>query len=156
MASRFFKERDIANVIDRVNKELIDNVVGQTCTLYKIDVNHTEVNMYGETAKGGKLYKQGVEIPCLIESNDFDWNTDEFGPDSNQAVDFKFTRAKLIELGILPEVGDLIKWNYAYFEVHSTNENNLIGGNPDQNHDLIIFTHLTRQTRLNLVDGRRT
>ena len=62
---------------------------------------------------------------------------------------------KLIEIGFRPEIGDIIKWNYAYFEIHSTNENNLIAGDPEENHDLIVFTHMTRQTRLNITDERR-
>ena len=155
MARRFLNKRDIENVINRVNKEVIEDVVGQFCVIYKIDSNNTQINMYGETAKGGKIYQPGVEIPCLIEANDFDFNTDEFGSDVEQSVEFRFFRDKLIELDFRPEIGDVINWNFSYFEIHSTNENNLIGGDVEENHDLIVSTHMTRQTRLNITDERR-
>ena len=35
MARKFFSDRDV-NVFNKFNKELIDQVVGQTCIVYKI------------------------------------------------------------------------------------------------------------------------
>ena len=148
MARRFFSDRDI-KTFDKFSKELVDDVVGQTCILYKLELEETKVNVYGE-AEGGKQYQTGIELPCLIEAEDIAFNTDEFGPDSSQNASFRFHRNTLIEKGAAPQVGDIIKWNYAFFEINSINENKLIGGNTEQNYDLIAQTHLTRPTKVGI------
>ena len=148
MAHRFFSDRDI-KTFDKFNKELIDEVIGQKCILYKLELSETKTNVYGE-AEGGKNYQNGIELPCLIEHEDIAYNTDEFGPDSSQNVAFRFHRNTLIEKEAAPEVGDIIKWNYAFFEINSLNENNLLGGDTELNHDVIAQTHLTRPTKVGI------
>ena len=104
----------------------------------------------------GKIYNPGVKLDALIDSTDFDWNTDEFGPDAQQTVTFSFLRNNLIDKGnVVVEVGDIIEWNYAYFEVDVINENKLIGGNVDQNFDVVAETHMTRLSKLNIIERQR-
>ena len=120
MAGRFVSDRDNL-IIDQFNKELIEVVIGQTCTIYKINAYNTKTNIYGESVGGGKNYNVGVQLPCIITASDIDWNVDLFGPDSGQNVTFAFLRNMLIEKCVLPEVGDIIDWNYAYFEINAIN-----------------------------------
>ena len=156
MASRFLTNRHIENVVDRINKELINDFAGQKAILYKVNVNDTKTNIYGESVGGfGKIYNNGVELPCLINANDIDWNTDEFGPSSGQTATFAFHRTSLIELNVRPEIGDILDWNYAYFEINSLNENKLLAGDPDKNHDLVATAHLTKRSRLNIEERQR-
>ena len=56
---------------------------------------------------------------------------------------------------VVVEVGDIIEWNYAYFEVDTINENKLIGGNVEQNFDVVASAHMTRQSKLNIVERQR-
>ena len=149
MAGRFVSDRDNL-IIDQFNKELIEDVIGQTCTIYKINAYNTKTNIYGESVGGGKNYNIGVQLPCVISHSDIDWNVDLFGPDSGQNVTFAFLRNMLIEKCVLPEVGDIIDWNYAYFEINSINENKLLGGDAEKNHDLEAICHMTRRSKLNL------
>ena len=147
MARRFFSDRDV-NTFSTINKSLMGKVVGTTCIVYKISSEETQINVYGESTGMGKIYNPGVELDALIDSTDFDWNTDEFGPDAQQTVTFSFLRNNLIDKGnVVVEVGDIIEWNYAYFEVDVINENKLIGGNVDQNFDVIAETHMTRLSK---------
>ena len=156
MAGRFLSNRDISNLIDRANKEVLKTVVGTDCVLYKHEVSEIKTNVYGEVEGGkGKVFQKGVTIPCLITSEDITYQTNEFGPDAQQGVSFAFHRNSLIDLNVAPEVGDIIEWNYAYFAIHSINENQLLGGDVDKNHDLIANCHMTRQSKLNLVDRVR-
>ena len=138
MAGRFLPQRDL-DVFTRVNKELIgdirlgkDGIINQQVVLYKVSVQDTQTNMYGEAA-GGKRWKDGVKFACLVDAEDFDWNTDEFGPDDQQNASFHILRQSLIDLSLVPEIGDVIEWNWAYFEIQSINENQLVGGQQENN-----------------------
>ena len=155
MAGRFLPQRDL-NVFERVNKELIgdirlgkDGIINQQVVLYKISAYDTQTNMYGEAATG-KKWKEGVKFACLIEADDFDWTTDEFGPDDQQNATFHILRQTLIDLSLVPEVGDVVEWNWAYFEIDTLNENQLIGGQQGNNWSLSCFTHRSRFSNLNI------
>ena len=149
MAGRFVSARD-NRIIDQFNKELVEDVIGQNCVLYKINSYNTKTNIYGESLGGGKVYNKPVQLPCIITHEDIDWNVDLFGPDSGQNVTFAFLRNMLIEKCVLPEVGDIVEWNYAYFEINAINENKLLGGDTEKNHDLQAICHMTRRSKINI------
>ena len=149
MAGRFWSEKDV-NAIDQFNKELVEDVVSTTCDLYSVSVEETETNVYGEAKGGGKNYKNPVSIPCLISHEDITFQTNETGPSANQSVSFAFLRNKLVDLNVRPKIGDVLNWNYAYFEINTINENKLLGGDAEKNHDLEAICHMTRRSKLNL------
>ena len=155
MPGRFLPQRDL-DVFTRVNKELIgdirlgkDGIINQQVVLYKVSVQDTQTNMYGEAA-GGKRWKNGVKFACLVDAEDFDWNTDEFGPDDQQNASFHILRQSLIDLSLVPEIGDVFEWNWAYFEINSINENQLIGGQQDNNWSVTCGTYRVRFSNLNI------
>ena len=83
---RFYGKKDL-DTFDRFNKELIGDlnnansgIIDQTVIVYKISASNTETNMYGETSDG-KVFRPGVEMACLVEAEEMEFNTAEFGPD---------------------------------------------------------------------------
>ena len=155
MPGRFLPQRDL-DVFTRVNKELIgdirlgkDGIINQQVVLYKISVQDTQTNMYGEAA-GGKRWKNGVKFACLVDAEDFDWNTDEFGPDDQQNASFHILRQTLIDLSVVPELGDILEWNWAHWEINAVNENQLIGGMQDNNWSVTCGTFRQRFSNLNI------
>ena len=155
MAGRFLPQRD-RNFLERVNKELIgdlknadDGIINQKIVIYKISTYDTSTNMYGE-AVGGKNFKQGVQLACIVEAQDFDYNTDEFGADAQQDAQFHILRETLLELSLIPEIGDIVEWNYGFFEVNGILENQLIGGMQENNWSVTLNTHLSRQSFSNM------
>ena len=155
MAGRFLPQRDL-DVFTRVNKELIgdirlgkDGIINQQVVLYKVSAHDTQTNLYGE-ATSGKRWKDGVKFACLVDAEDFDWNTDEFGPDDQQNASFHILRQSLIDLSLVPEVGDVFEWNWAYFEINGINENQLIGGLQDNNWTVTCNTFRVRFSNLNI------
>ena len=156
MAGRFLPQRDV-NLITRVSRELVgdkqnskDGLINQEVVIYKPSLQESSVNMYGEAAGGLKVYKNGVQMAALVEADDFDFNTDEFGPDANQAATFSFLRQSFIDASMVLEMGDLIDWNYGYFEVGSINENQLVGGMYDQNLSVVATTFLIRKSSVQI------
>ena len=156
MAGRFLPQRDV-DLVTRVTQELVgdkqhskDGLINQTVVIYKPSLQESAVNMYGEAAGGNKIYKNGVEMAALIAADDFDFNEDEFGPSSNQTATFSFLRQSFIDASMVLEIGDLIDWNYGYFEVGSINENQLVGGMYDQNFSVVANTFLVRKSSVQI------
>lgn len=156
MAGRFLPQRDV-DLITRVSRELVgdkqgnkDGLINQECVVYKPSLQESAVNMYGEAAGGKKVYKNGVQMNALVSADDFDFNTDEFGPDAQQNVTFSFIRQAFIDASMVLEIGDLIDWNYGYFEVGSINENQLIGGQFNQNFSVVASTFLIRKSSVQI------
>ena len=159
MASRYWPTRD-TNLAKRFNDELVGNlkdgscgIIGQEVILYRISTYETETNMYGE-AGGCKVYEAGVKLSCIIEAEDFDFNTDEFGPDTRQDAQFHFQRDMLIDVNFRPDIGDVISWNLGYFEITKTNENQLVAGDYNKNWTISCTGTLTRINSLNIEQTR--
>ena len=79
MAQRYYGTKDLAT-IEKFNRELLgepnisdDGIIDQFIILYKVSVYDTETNMYGESSEG-KVYKQGVKLPCIVDAEDFDFD----------------------------------------------------------------------------------
>ena len=132
--------RDIS-LFRHLNRELLNNIIEQKVGYYKLSLDKTPQNMYGESSK--KYYNDPVLINCLIERGDTDPLTNEFGMDIVRNMKFRFLRDDLagIDLStdqpadglgfnynIVPEVGDVLLWNNDYYEVNNVNENQLVVG----------------------------
>ena len=159
MPQRFYGNKDLAT-IEKFNRELLGEpniddcgIIDQFVILYRTSVYDTETNMYGEASEG-KVYKQGVKLPCIVNAEDFNFEYDDFGPDNKQNVSFAFQRAYLVEVNLKPDIGDIIKWNDGYFEVNTYNENQLVGGDPTKSHSIVVQAHLVRMPTTNLEEYR--
>ena len=159
MPQRFYGNKDLAT-IEKFNRELLGEpniddcgIIDQFVILYRTSVYDTETNMYGEASEG-KVYKQGVKLPCIVNAEDFNFEYDDFGPDNKQNVKFAFQRAYLVEVDLKPDIGDILKWNDGYFEVKDYNENQLIGGDPTKSHSIVVQAHLVRMPTTNLEEYR--
>ena len=155
MASRFLSQTD-RNFFETVNKELLgspcdkkDGVINTFVKLFRLSVENTTTNLYGEAA-AGKIYLPGVQLPSLVSAEDFDFNTDEFGPDLRQLATFSFEREYLVGLPLVTSIGDVIDWNYAHWEISSLNENQLIGGQIDSNFSVVCSAFLVRKSNLQI------
>ena len=105
----FFVPQKEIDLIDSMNEELIDEIVGQTVDIYKITVENTDDNIYGESTT--KYYDQGFRVNCLIQFDEPEVNLDEFGTDVNVTMEMYFHRTTLKEANFYPEVGDIVDWN---------------------------------------------
>ena len=155
MPQRYYGTKDLAT-IEKFNRELLGEpskddcgIIDQFVILYRVSVYDTDTNMYGEASEG-KVYKQGIKLPCIVNAEDIDFEFDEFGPDSKQNVTFAFQRAYLVEIGTKPDIGDILKWNEGWFEVKDYNENQLVGGQPDNSHSIVVSAYSVRPPTHNL------
>ena len=159
MPNRFISQKDI-DTFDKINKELVGNLltaqdgyINQTVVVYKISVNETETNMYGEACKG-KIFNPGVQLACIVDAADMEYNTDEFGPDLRQTATFAFLRQSLVDVDYVVDIGDVIEWNESYWEIGSLNENQLVAGQQSNSHSIIANTFMIRVANLNIEEVR--
>jgi hypothetical protein len=150
--------RDVS-LFRNMNRELLRNIITQEIAYYKIGLNQTVTNIYGESSE--KYFKDPVLLTCLITRGDQNFNDDDFGPDVTRDVSFAFLRDDLVDLNLVPEDGDIISWQESYYEVHSITENQLVLGKSEQYNmtnlsnfgsslSIICNTHLTRAERLGI------
>ena len=159
----FGGSRDIS-LFRTMNRELINDIIQTEIAYYKIILDQTVTNVYGESNK--KYYYEPLRLSCLIEKSEQDWSSDDFGPDIKQTFQYKFLKDDLSSINLVPEVGDLLLFNNDFWEVDTFIENQFfVGKKPEhsisedtQNFgvslSIILSTHLSRVEKLNLVPLR--
>ena len=126
----FTTQRDIS-LFRHLNRELLWDIITQQCVYYKLQLEETKVNIYGE-ASGAKFYNPPVILNALIARDDQNQTVSDLGVDFNWNIEFRFFRDDLVDANLVPEVGDIIMYNEGYYEVDGTNANQYFSGkNPD-------------------------
>ena len=146
----FFIPQKEFDLINSMNEELIDELVGQSVDIYKINVENTEENMYGESTT--KYYDKGFRVNCLINFDDPTIDQDEFGADLNSSIEMFFQRENLSSgsLNFYPEIGDIVDWNDYYWEINGTTEPKLFAGHPNFKHNIVATAHRSRLSSLQI------
>ena len=62
--AKFFHSKDL-DFIKTIAEEVVDYVVQQSVTLFKVSVGETKTNLYGESL--GKVYHQPANLMCIIQ-----------------------------------------------------------------------------------------
>tara|TARA_B100000287_G_scaffold112697_1_gene104993 strand:- start:691 stop:1167 length:477 start_codon:yes stop_codon:yes gene_type:complete len=146
----FISTKEIS-LIDSMNEELIDEMVGQTVDIYKLNVDHTNSNIYGESST--KYYNVGFRVNCLIRYNAPETSQfQEIGTDVNSSIELMFQRNNLASgsLNFYPEASDICDWNNHYWEINGVTEPQLIGGHPSFNHAIKATAHRSRESNLQI------
>ncbi len=155
----FFISSKEISLIDHLNEELIDEIVGQTVDIYKVSLEDTDTNMYGEAVGGGaKTFRKGFRVNCLIRFNPPEVEQfNEVGPDTNSTIDLMFQRNNLASgsLNFFPEAGDICDWNDVYWELNGVTEPQLIGGHPNFSHAIKATAHRSRLSSLQIEERPR-
>lgn len=138
----FGQSRDIS-MFRYVNRELMGNIISQQAAFYKLHLTQTNFNMYGEAAEA-KFYDGPILLYTLIELPDQEWSTDDLGVNFNWKPTFRFLRDDLLDklkdfnedtiygANLVPQPGDIILYETAYYEVTATNAAQyFVGKNPD-------------------------
>ena len=152
----FGSNRDFGLLVN-INRELLKDVVEQEVLYYKLDLSQTQANIYGEAVD--KTYLIPIKLNCLITRGDQVITTDEFGQDLGREASFAFIRRDLVDVNVVPEVGDILNWHEDYYEVDTVRENQLFLGKDNsynftsygsqfgESISLIVDCHLTRKER---------
>ena len=155
-----FNSSKDASFINSINYELVGDIIEQNVNVYKYDLSTTQDNLYDE-GSSEKTYSTPIQVPCIVTKDDEEWEETEFGVDINQTVRFAFLKDMLVKRAkIAIEIGDIIGHDNAYWEVHSTVENQYFGGRRPEDPNMvggasisiIASAHLTRQSKVAIED----
>jgi len=153
--SPFFIPQKEIDTIDSMNEELIDEIIGQSVDIYKVSIDNTDENVYGESTT--KYYEVGFRVNCLILFNEPEIIQDDFGADENASIEMYFQRNNLSSgsLNFYPEMGDIVDWNNHYWEINGTTEPQLIAGHPGYKHSIVATAHRARLSSLQIEERPR-
>ena len=153
--SPFFVPQKEINLINDMNEELIDEIVGQSVDVYKVSIENTNENVYGESST--KYYDVGFRVNCLLLYNEPEIVQEDFGPDLNGSIEMYFQRENLSSgsLNFYPEMGDIVDWNEQYWEVNSVTEPQLVAGHPNYKHAINAKAHRSKLSSLQIEERPR-
>jgi len=162
----FGGKRD-AKFIAAINSELINSVIDTEIEFYKLVIEQSNSNIYGES--DAKKYYNPVRIPGLILKEEKSMVNEDFGLDSTRIGTFAFSRDYLKDRNIMIEEGDILYYDNEYYEADSVHGSQYwTGRNPSTdigftvgdrgefgyNVAIRVEAHITRRNKLNLVDVR--
>ena len=148
---KFFNAKDV-DFIKTISEEVVDYVVEQAVTLFKVSVGETKTNLYGESL--GKVWRAPSTVMCIVDREPMNVVYEGFGADKQQAVEFRFNRERLRETSFAvpkvrdingtlvpteaiqnltvgyPEIGDVVLFDGIYYELDNVRQSALIGGQP--------------------------
>ena len=143
--ARFTLSRDI-KFFEGISRELVDVVIETAVVLYKLVIEDSKTNLYGESLN--KTYYQGVQTTAMIEREPSASEYEGFGSDTSQTVEFRFNKFTLEDTGFYPEIGDIIFHNNGYFEIDNVREDQMVGGQVDNKFSIICSTFMTRRSSI--------
>ena len=144
---KFVLARDV-DFFKSIARELVDDVVQNIAVLFKVNLNETKVNLYGEATN--KTWLPGVQLYVLADREPESARYEGFGSDTDQNITFKVDRFKCEEIGVYPEIGDVLLYNDGYFEIDNTTEIQFAGGQPSNSFSIVISTFMVSKATLNI------
>ena len=146
--AKFVSSRDF-EFFQHINKEISAEIIDTLVVLYKLNLDYVNTNIYGESTE--KISYTGIELSAFIDYGPNQAVSDSgFGIDQTQEVEFRFVRSILEERHVYPEIGDIIGYNDAFYEINNIREVQLIAGRPGYNESIICETHLTRRSNIQI------
>ena len=148
---RFVSQKDF-NFFQHINREIVFDVVDVDVILYKIALETTAINIYGESTD--KARYTGVELKALVKYPKVQPETkDGFGVDVTQNVEFRFVRSMLENVSTYPEPGDIVGYNGLFYEIDTSTDTQLVAGQPYNSHSIICMAHLTRRSGIQIEEA---
>jgi hypothetical protein len=149
---KFISDRDVS-FFKGIARELVDTVIQNTIVLFKVNLNETKINLYGESIN--KTWHAGVELYALINKEAKSATYEGFGSDTKQNIEFKLDRWMCEEKNSYPEIGDVIFFDGSYYEIDNTNETQFVGGQPTNNFSIVCNTFMVNKSSLNIEERIR-
>lgn len=128
--SKFITQKELA-FIARVNKELIQKVIGQELLYYAILADKTQTNdLYNEAIQ--KVWSGPTKVNALVFYENSTEQVSSLPPDSKFNIDVYFHKYELQERNLEPRMGDFVRFGDITYEILSVTQPQIIFGMIDQ------------------------
>lgn len=147
---RFNSQRDV-RLFKHYATEMVDDVIQTSITFWKLNVEETKFNLYGESLS--KQYYLPIDTYCLIEREDTETKYEGFGSDTGFNSKFRFNRHTLEDMDFYPQIGDIVEIpedRKAFFEITNVREDQWIGGQTYNNFSIICESVMVRRSSLDM------
>ena len=144
---KFISDKDVT-FFKGIAREIVDDVIQNIVVLFKINLNETKVNIYGESLN--KTWYPGIQLNALIDKQPQSATYEGFGSDVNQSIEFRFDRFMCEEKNSYPEIGDVINFNESYYEIDNVVETQFAGGQPYNNFSIVCTGFAVSKSALNI------
>ena len=131
-----FRSKNDRDFIKKVNRELLERVIGEKITYYPISRKLSQVNLYGEAPE--KTFDPPVRIYGMIEWSEQEVTTTEFGQDIIYSLKCYFLEDHLEEINLKPKEGDMIDYNNVKFEITDIQNPNLLFGKTYDSFNIVL------------------
>jgi len=118
-----YGRRNDISLFRSINREIIHDIIDIKVDLYKIILDETEDNLYGESLN--KKYYTPIRLHCLISTEDQDTDSTDFGPDKTQVIRVAFLKDDIIKYECPIDIGDIFNWNDKFWEIDAEISNQL-------------------------------
>ena len=129
----FGSSRDVS-MIRKVNRELLGNIISQQCVLYKVNLEKTVSNIYGESTNK-RYYTEPTILFTRIIRTDPSFELTDIGHNYVRVVTFDFLKDDLIEANAFPELGDIIMYYEDYYEIEQSFDQSQLWVGKDPNYN---------------------
>ena len=152
-----------AKYLASINSELINSVIDTEIEFFKLILETTNSNTYGES--DSKSYYDSIILPCIITKENKTSTMDDYGHSYTRTAQFGLSRDLLEKADFYPEVGDIVLWDNEYYELDNIESNQYFTGkNPETwpngtthgySVSIVCDAHVTKQTSIGITNLRR-
>lgn len=130
MSRKFITEKEFA-LIEKLNKELIQDIIGQEVIYYAISEEHTlSHDIYREAIN--KIWFHPIRINALVNYDNPSVLSNNMGLDSQYSVEVYFHTGELEDRNIVPRDGDFIEFGQIVYEITAVTQPQLTYGQVQQ------------------------
>jgi hypothetical protein len=130
MSRKFIGGKEL-NFVNSINRELIQNVIGQEVIYYQVLAEKTHANdLYNEAID--KVYAVPVKCNCLVYYENTTETVSNFPADSKFKVDVFFHTAELLDRNLSPKMGDFVQFGEVVYEIYTITKPQMAFGQIEQ------------------------
>lgn len=144
----FFNDRDL-DVFRSISTQLIESVMDIQVLYFKLNVQQTQTNVYGEAKRGtgGKKFNKSVSLYALVQHEPQVLDYSQSLKYSRIAI-FKFLITTLEQHNIYPQVGDIIGWSRQYWQITKVTQQQLIANSSSKEWSKLCQTTIVSNSKV--------
>ena len=112
------------DLFDNYSTELFEIVTQTSVKYWRIEKDASNPNnLYGES--DSKIARQPVIVYCFIQQDEPVTETGRYGTDIKRRLEIFMHKDRLVEVGVVPRIGDFIEYSNQFYEIYEANAPNL-------------------------------